>query len=206
MTDGRPYRGVSPKDRDDRRRSQLLEAGLNVFGTVGFRNATVRGLCREAKVADRNFYELFPSTEDLLVAVYRDCIDRLMTATVDAMSALPADSDVDTVARSGLDAFFSVCEDDKFAQTVWMEVLGVSDRVNKVYLGAMESFGHLMLARLDGVSGDERHGLATAAVGGISHLAMTWHLGGYITSRANVVDAATLFLTSLAKGSEPEQK
>ncbi|MBJ7353180.1 MAG: helix-turn-helix transcriptional regulator, partial [Rhodococcus sp.] len=59
---GRAYGGESAADRDDRRRRQLLDAGLRVFGSVGYRAATVRGLCREAKIADRHFYQYFDKT------------------------------------------------------------------------------------------------------------------------------------------------
>ena len=65
---GRTYGGESADDRLTRRRRQLLDAGLELFGTAGYRATTVRQLCREAKVSDRYFYEQFDSTEDLLLA------------------------------------------------------------------------------------------------------------------------------------------
>jgi AcrR family transcriptional regulator len=53
---GRSYGGESANDRLARRRRQLLDAGLELFGTTGYRATTVRQLCREARVSDRYFY------------------------------------------------------------------------------------------------------------------------------------------------------
>ena len=74
---GRTYAGESLSERTARRRQQFLDAGLQVFGTTGYRTATVRQLCKQAGLTDRYFYESFASTEDLLVAVYEREFDEL---------------------------------------------------------------------------------------------------------------------------------
>ena len=143
---GRTYGGESATDRLARRRRQLLDAGLELFGTAGYRATTVRQLCREAKVSDRYFYEQFDSTEDLLLAVYDECTARLEEAALDRASATAAARSRD-LARRGLDAFLAVVESDpRLARVVWFEVLGVSPRVESAYLARMQSFGHLMVA------------------------------------------------------------
>ncbi|MDI9901486.1 TetR/AcrR family transcriptional regulator [Rhodococcus sp. IEGM 1409] len=201
----RSYGGESAADRDQRRRRQLVDAGLRVFGTSGYRAATVRGLCREARVADRYFYQYFDGIEDLLLAVYGECMERLTTTTVEAVAGLDVDTDVAIVAERGLDAFFSVVEDPHLARVVWLEVLGVSARVEQTYLSAMKQFGALMLDYLRGVGADlsphdgiDVELLVTAAVGGISHIALTWFLGGYATERPVVVATTTHFLATRA--------
>lgn len=82
---GRTYGGESADDRLTRRRRQLLDAGLELFGTAGYRATTVRQLCREPKVSDRYFYEQFDSTEDLLLAVYDECTRALEEAALAAL-------------------------------------------------------------------------------------------------------------------------
>ena len=52
---GRIYGGLSLEDRKKQRREQFLQAGINVFGTSGFRSATVRSLCKEAKLTDLGY-------------------------------------------------------------------------------------------------------------------------------------------------------
>ncbi|MGB2719944.1 MAG: TetR/AcrR family transcriptional regulator [Rhodococcus sp. (in: high G+C Gram-positive bacteria)] len=203
---GRAYGGESAADRDERRRRQLLDAGLRVFGTVGYRAATVRGLCRGAKVADRHFYRHFDKTEDLLLAVYGECIARLTNSAVEAMAEVDPRSDVRAVAVQVLDSFFEVIEDPHLARVVWMEVLGVSPRVEQTYLAVMHEFGALLLGYLRAFAGDVSSGpdldvdlLATAAIGGISHTAMTWYLSGYAAERRVVVATLATLLGSIVE-------
>lgn len=201
---GRAYGGESAADRDDRRRRQLLDAGLRVFGSVGYRAATVRGLCREAKIADRDFYRHFDKTEDLLLAVYSECIARLIDSVSDAIVQVDRDGDLRDVAKQLLDPFFEVIEDPHLARVVWMEVLGVSPRVEQTYLTVMQQFGTLLLGYLRTFAGDVPSGpdldidlLATAAIGGISHTAMTWYQSGYAADRRIVVATIATMLANI---------
>ncbi|OZF51460.1 TetR/AcrR family transcriptional regulator [Rhodococcus sp. 14-1411-2a] len=201
---GRAYGGESAADRDDRRRRQLLDAGLRVFGSVGYRAATVRGLCREAKIADRDFYRHFDKTEDLLLAVYSECIARLTDSVSDAIVQVDRDGDLRDVAKQLLDPFFQVIEDPHLARVVWMEVLGVSPRVEQTYLTVMQQFGTLLLGYLRTFAGDVPSGpdldvdlLATAAIGGISHTAMTWYQSGYAADRRIVVATIATMLANI---------
>ncbi|KAA0924514.1 MULTISPECIES: TetR/AcrR family transcriptional regulator [unclassified Rhodococcus (in: high G+C Gram-positive bacteria)] len=201
---GRAYGGESAADRDDRRRRQLLDAGLRVFGSVGYRAATVRGLCREAKIADRDFYRHFDKTEDLLLAVYTECIAHLTDSVSDAIVQADRDSDLRDVAKQLLDPFFRVIEDPHLARVVWMEVLGVSPRVEQTYLTVMQQFGTLLLGYLRTFAGDVPSGpdldvdlLATAAIGGISHTAMTWYQSGYAADRRIVVATIATMLANI---------
>jgi AcrR family transcriptional regulator len=199
---GRTYGGESATDRLTRRRRQLLDAGLQLFGTAGYRATTVRQLCREAKVSDRYFYEQFDSTEDLLLAVYDECTGRLEEAAVSALG--DGDGDVGELAHRGIDAFLAVVESDpRLARVVWFEVLGVSSRVESTYLARMQSFGHLML----GVLADReapvlpeaaRELLASTAVGAVSHTVVTWTSAGFVPERAVVSDALSRFLAGAA--------
>lgn len=201
----RAYGGRTADERDARRRRQLLDAGLDVFGTTGFRTATVRGLCREARVADRSFYELYATTEDLLLGVYRDCIGRMTTAVVEAIDAgHAADDDLDTLARRGLDAFFEVLSDRRIARVVWLEVLGVSAAVDAEYVATMDAFGMLLLTQMEsrfpGVSGSPAAPtFATAAVGGIRHTGTKWLLEDFTTDRSVLVDTCARFLLAVAE-------
>ena len=201
---GRPYGGESQQDRTARRRRQLLDAGLALFGSVGYRATTVRALCREAKVADRYFYENFDQTEDLLVAVYEECLERLVVAVTEGAAGVPPDAELDVVARAALERFFALVEEEHLARVVWLEVLGVSARVDAVYRAGMQRFASLLLLQL----ADRRPGrsalpdldpvVATAAAGGVSQVATDWLLGGRERSRAVLVEASARFLTGVS--------
>ena len=196
---GRTYAGESATDRLARRRRQLLDAGLELFGTAGYRATTVRQLCREARVSDRYFYEHFDSTEDLLLAVYDQCTADLEQAALAAVG--DRHGEVREVAHRGLDAFLAVVESDpRLARVVWFEVLGVSPRVESAYLARMQSFGHLMVAvvadreGVPQVPAVSRELMATTAVGAVSYTVMTWANAHFAPPRGDVAETLARFL------------
>ena len=197
---GRTYAGESASDRLERRRRQLLDAGLELFGTAGYRATTVRLLCREARVSDRYFYEQFDSTEDLLVAVYDEGTARLERAVLAALG--DRTGEVGDLARRGLDAFLTLVEEDP--RLAWFEVLGVSARVESTYLARMQRFGHLMLDVLadrddtTALPDAARELMASAAVGAVSNAVVTWSITGFATERAVVTESLSQFLAGAA--------
>lgn len=190
-----------------RRRRQLLDAGLAVFGSQGYRTATVREVCQEAKVADRYFYEQFRGMEELLIAVYTECLDRLETAVIETLGSSAA---LDVKVRSGLESFLAVVADDpRLARVVWFEVLGVSAAVEETYLSRMARFGELLI----GAAGRPlslppalEPLVADALIGGISHVVMAWVASGLAAPRADVLDALDVFLASVAARVSPAEK
>ena len=141
----RTYGGIDLAERKEQRRQAFLAAGLNLFGTQGYRATTVRQVCREARLTDRYFYESFETLEDLLLAVYHREFDRLQHALVPAlMSSLQARNPIAGV-RQGLTLVFEMTEDSRVARVCWLEVLGVSPRVDAEYSHRIEQFAGLLL-------------------------------------------------------------
>lgn len=201
MEGQRAYGGLSADERTARRRRQLLDAGLEIFGSSGYRAATVRQVCREARVADRYFYDLFHTMEDLLVAVYQECLDRLEESVT---VAIQTTGTVEAMARQGLESFLATVQDDpRLARVVWFEVLGVSPAVESAYLSRMARFGELLLDAAPqpfDVEPELKPLVADAVIGGISHVVMTWLASGFAAPRAHVISALETFLTSVAAG------
>lgn len=75
---GRQYGGRSSQDRRDERRQRLLAAGLVLIGREGLGAVSVRGVCGEAGLAPRYFYEEFGNTDELA----RQLFDREFDASV----------------------------------------------------------------------------------------------------------------------------
>lgn len=194
-TPGRPYAGESHTDRAARRSEQLLDAGFELFGTVGYRATTVRALCREAKVTDRYFYKSFTDSEDLVAAVYRRCIDRLQDAVLDGLRAAPS-TDPDDLITAGLDAFFAAVEDPRLARIVWLEVLGASPRLDELYIATLSTFLDVIPPTVldafeqQGLDREHTQLVAIALVGAINTTGMAWFLRGYDTPRSAIVAAA----------------
>lgn len=92
MTQARPYAGVDAADRLARRRSRLLEAGLELLGSnIDPAELTVRGICQQAGLATRYFYESFTDKDQFIGAVFDWVITNLATTTQAAVAAAPAE-------------------------------------------------------------------------------------------------------------------
>ncbi|HTY28926.1 MAG TPA: TetR/AcrR family transcriptional regulator, partial [Mycobacterium sp.] len=91
MTQARPYGGVDAADRLARRRASLLEAGLELLGSnVDPPELTVRGICRQARVATRYFYESFADKDEFVGAVFDWVVAGLAATTQATVAAAPA--------------------------------------------------------------------------------------------------------------------
>lgn len=105
----RPYAGVDAADRLARRRGQLLEAGLELLGSnIDPAELTVRGICQQAGLATRYFYEGFHDKDDFIAAVFDRVIAQLATTTQAAVSAAPAEEQT----RAGLTNIVRTIEAD----------------------------------------------------------------------------------------------
>jgi len=99
VTQVRPYAGVDASDRLAGRRGRLLEAGLELLGSdIDPAELTVRGICQQAGLATRYFYESFTDKDRFIGAVFDWVIAQLATTTQAAVSAAP----IEEQTRSGL--------------------------------------------------------------------------------------------------------
>lgn len=71
----RTYSGISMSERIALRRQRFIEAGISLFGTVGFQSTTMRMLTAQTELTNRYFYESFTNLEALLVACYEKLMD-----------------------------------------------------------------------------------------------------------------------------------
>jgi AcrR family transcriptional regulator len=83
----RPYRGVSATDRRAQRRQRLIDAGLELFGTLGVAAVGIVDVCAEAGLTKRYFYESFASVDALADAVFEHVTGQLVAAVVPAIEA-----------------------------------------------------------------------------------------------------------------------
>lgn len=87
----RPYRGVEPAERLAGRRRRLLVAGLDLLGAQqqDISELTVRGICRQAGVAARYFYESFADKDQFVSAVFDWVVADLAAGIQAAVDAVP---------------------------------------------------------------------------------------------------------------------
>ncbi|MCO5411487.1 MULTISPECIES: TetR/AcrR family transcriptional regulator [Ralstonia] len=183
---GRPYGGVAPEARAAERRDALIRAGTRVFGTVGFRKATVRAICQEAKLNDRYFYAAFDSTEALLRATYQQHAEDLRTRVSDATAAVS--NTLEARVDAGLHAFFAFLRDPCAARVLLLEVMGVSPETDATYQRNLLEFGKQIMAnaQLPGAHSDDdaelradQRIIGLALVGALTNVGAAWLLTGY---------------------------
>lgn len=206
MTDvavGRPYAGRSPEERREQRRQKLLDAGLQVFGTVGFDEATITLLCSTAKVGTKAFYEEFPSPEALLLAVATDIVAE--AAVVLEQALLDAPRDLEARVRTGLTAYIEhLTEDPRRVRIAYNEIRVAPLEKERQF--ASLAFAALVSAQVDEFSGGPPRDnllLALALTGGAGELLNYWTNATDKPSVEQLVDELTrMFVATLAPGAK----
>lgn len=182
---GRTYRGAGPRQRQEERRARLVEAAIEVFGTLGYRGATVDRLCAEAGLTKRYFYESFDGSEALLLAAYTRVTGELRARLV--AGARDAGPDLNRRVDGALRALFTAFDDDpRLARLAFVEVLGVGPAVDAAYRAVTESFADTLLelaAPALGATGTPKI-VATGLVGAVVFVAQQWVL----TERREPID------------------
>ncbi|GAB3683924.1 hypothetical protein GCM10027589_53350 [Actinocorallia lasiicapitis] len=121
---GRRYGGLAARDRRAQRRASLLAAALEICGTRGRRELTVRNVCQAAELTSRYFYESFAGRDALLAALYAERTERIVQATYAAVAAAP--DRLEDQARAGMHAFVRAsCDDPRVTRVVFVESAGV---------------------------------------------------------------------------------
>lgn len=208
---GRTYGGLTQEQRKAARYKQFLEAGLEVFGTSGFRSATVRQLCRQAKLTDRYFYEAFGSLELLLMAVYKHQMGIIQDCVITAITKVLPNGDIELIADVGLTHFFTELEDSRIAQVCMVELEGVSIEVNNLYHSHINNYADMFssITRLVyptwEIADDEWKILGISLVGAMRQAATYWLLSNYAMDKKALVRATAKIFLGLIEHIDKEQ-
>ncbi|AZG47015.1 TetR/AcrR family transcriptional regulator [Gordonia insulae] len=185
-SEGRRYAGADADERRERRRAELVGAGLEVFGSEGFAGISIKRLCEHAGLTQRYFYESFADRTALLAAVYDDCVAFARSATVSAAAEFVADresdgvaaTDAPAVARAALGAFVRTLADHpRRARVMLVEVVGVSPQLERLRLNAIHGWADLILTLALGERSPDRTQrlAAIGLVGAVTQLLVDWY-------------------------------
>ncbi|MGW0472495.1 TetR/AcrR family transcriptional regulator [Streptomyces coeruleorubidus] len=199
QTAGRRYGGRDAAQRQQERRTRLIQAGLDLFGTVGYTSVSVKQVCSHAGLTERYFYESFRDREDLLAGVYNELITTIQTETAQAAAA--AAPDVDAQLRAGLEVFIrTLAGDARMARVVLIEVVGASPRLEVRRREVLHEFAALIAAVVvaplpDPEASSSRLTMtAMSLVGGVNELLVDWTLGHQNATVEELIDLCyTLF-------------
>ena len=177
---GGSYGGVSAIDRLQDRRRRLLDAGLEVIGTEGLTAATVRGVCREAGLSPRFFYESFPSVEELTVALIDEIFERATARVLGAVAN--AGPEPSQRSRVAIEAFVRELTDDpRVARFTLMEALGsevlIRRRLALVHSAVAAAIDQKRSMGPARKSGPHREVAAMVLIGGLIELLVAWMHG-----------------------------
>jgi AcrR family transcriptional regulator len=177
----RPYGGVSASERVARRRTLLLDAGLECFGTTGFAGTGVKDVCRAAGLTDRYFYESFRDLRALFLAVFDGVTDALFTAVAD--SVLAGEPAAEGQLRAAIGTFLRALADDpRRARVVFAEAAAAGPEVTAHMQATLRRFAVLveatarahLPARTPAV---ESRLLALSLVGTLERVVSEWQAG-----------------------------
>ena len=198
QTSTRPYRGIHPADRKAQRRAKLLEAGLDILGSgPGPDAVTVRGVCRQAGLAARYFYESFSDKDEFIGAVFDRVIAHLATTTQAAVaSAPPAEQNRAAMAN----IVRTIVVDPRVGRLVYgtglADALLVRKRAESEALFAMLSGQHV--GQTFDLSENERiKATAHFVVGGVGQTLSAWLAGGVSLTAEELVEQLAKVLNHL---------
>lgn len=177
----RLWRGTSRSERDAERRERLLEAGLELYGTIGFRKTSVQALCQESKVSSRSFYELFAAQETLLEHLY-DALNDEITTQLLGWSPPARATLLEAAVHIVSAALMPMLDDERKARVLEIESVGINagfemrrrETMRNLASSVDAAFGQLRLVfELPGASGSGQSGSGTdltslVLVGGIT--------------------------------------
>lgn len=164
---GRRYGGRTAAERRRDRRERLLDAAVQLFGTIGFSATTIEMLCQEARLHPRYFYEQFDSREALLMAVYDRHVEAVLGTVLRALEDAPTDPR--GRLEAGLRAFVdAVLADERLARINYFEMVGVSRELDAHRRTVLRAYADMIAGQLEALDPARRPELTHPRLGAVA--------------------------------------
>lgn len=201
-TPRRHYAGVSAADRIAGRRTRLVDAAVELYGTNGYAATGVKDICRVAGVTDRYFYESFRNQPALFRAAFQQCVSQLLEAVAVAVAASPHDPA--SQGRAAIDTFVrTLAADRRVARLLFVEPASVGGETERDVRASIRRFADLIAATARGYLPDVSDQLlmmgALSLVGAIQHVLIEWLDGNLEASVEEMIDYFTTVLATAAE-------
>jgi AcrR family transcriptional regulator len=145
---GRVYGGRTPHERRQERRERILMAALELFGTRGYTDSTIEGICAEAGVGIRAFYDEFRTREELFRQVYDYAAGRAYDALEAALLQEPERPMPERV-RSALQALLdALLGDPRCGRVVCIENAALEPTLGPHRITTLKRFATLSFSAL----------------------------------------------------------
>lgn len=173
MAAQRIYGGLSAEERRVGRRTALLDAALEIIGTQGLDKLTVSGMCSEAGLNERYYYESFGSRDDVLTALVDGIAEELVVAITEALQT--AGDDSRAKAHAAITAGIHLLTDDPRKTEVTMVAAMATPRLRARTTETIRVF-----ARLVASEGIEFYGVSEPAPDPVIDFRATYLVGGLV--------------------------
>jgi AcrR family transcriptional regulator len=201
-TSQRTWRGATAVQRVEQRRARLVDAAIDLFGTIGYRATSVEHVCARAGLSKRYFYESFPDSEALLMATYQRCADEIHQAMLSAVQEAP--ETIDAQLRCALTGYFgAIAADPRRARITLLEILGVSPAIDAAYAEQTARFATsvqtLAAAAFESskLPKTQLHVIAQGVIGAITTIATQWLLEQRRRPGAQLIDATHVLVLAI---------
>lgn len=202
---GRSYAGATTSARVAKRRSRLLDVALSAMAENRWRSTTVAGLCAEAQLNKRYFYESFADLDQVADATIDEVAAEVGTAAINSYLATVGSS-LEVQARAAVEAVVGVLGADRRKALVLLG--GVPTTVDKegkrsaaiagLTMVLTEHSRHVHDVEL------ERDSLAATGpafvIGGTAQTILSWVNGDLEVSREQLIDDITGLWLLLGQG------
>lgn len=188
----RAYGGLSADERVATRRSRLLDAALELYGTQGYLATGVKDVCREAGLTDRYFYESFANSSELFSAVFDRTTAELLALVAQRVAA--AARDPEAQARAAIETFVRALADDpRKARLLFVETASAGAAIERHVRATVRQFAALVAAtarvHLPADTPDVVIQMgAFSLVGAIAGVIVEWQDGGIDAPLDEVID------------------
>ncbi|MFW0783042.1 TetR/AcrR family transcriptional regulator [Gordonia sp. CPCC 206044] len=197
----RAYGGEDGDIRVARRRATLVDAALELLGASDGGSVTVRGVCREAGLTTRYFYESFDSIEALVSATFDEVIAEI---SEDALVAFADGDDVEAKVTGAIRAIVGVIDEDRRKGRLLFSQSLLSPTIAAKRTESTDLFAGLTLQTASGVIDVQNRPNALAAanfqVGGLARVLAAWLDGHLELDRDGVVEVSVGLMMALADG------
>jgi TetR/AcrR family transcriptional regulator, fatty acid metabolism regulator protein len=188
------------------KRDRILSAAVKVFARNGFHATRVSEVAKAAGVADGTIYLYFKSKEELLVSLFEDRVEKLLSFM---RQELPKAADPPARLRAVIDMQLGLLEGERELAEVITVILRQSTRLMKEFAAPR------FLAYLDAIAKIVAEGQATghfrkdispsiaarAVFGALDGITLTWALGR--AERGALGRASTQLADILLRGLSP---
>lgn len=201
----RPYGGVEAEARKQERRARLIAAGLEIIGTRGYHQSTVRDICAQSGLSERYFYESFKGVGLLFEAVYAELHTELQRRVMGAfMGSDGVQADPMKLAEAAVVAWLSFLKEDvRRARILLIDAVTVNDSSQRNAQAAIQDFAGIIRAFVEmlypdvGKLGYNAASMSSLLTGACVQAAKSWMWGDFKEPVPQVAKHLTLVFSSL---------